>query len=165
MLVLFVFYILKNRGVSVKSIFITINADEITERMNHLSEISVPKWGTMQVSQMLAHCSAFHDIPLGNAFPPRGLLGRLIGPFAKPMFYNEKPLPHNMSTISTIIINDQREFLEEKEKLQQQIVVFQQGDPEKFSRHPHPFFGKLTTEQWGKGIYKHLDHHLKQFGV
>ncbi|MCP1183735.1 DUF1569 domain-containing protein [Paenibacillus sp. 1781tsa1] len=148
-----------------KSIFDTINAAEITERMDQLSENSIPKWGTMQVSQMLAHCSAFHDIPLGNAFPPRGLLGRLIGRFAKPMFYNDKPLPHNMSTIPTIIIDDQRQFMAEKEKLEQQINIFQQGVSEKFSRHPHPFFGKLTAEQWGKGIYKHLDHHLKQFGV
>lgn len=148
-----------------KSIFDTINAAEITERMDQLSENSIPKWGTMQVSQMLAHCSAFHDIPLGNAFPPRGLLGRLIGRFAKPMFYNDKPLPHNMSTIPTIIIDDQRQFMAEKEKLEQQINIFQQGASGKFSRHPHPFFGKLTAEQWGKGIYKHLDHHLKQFGV
>ncbi|MDQ0656975.1 DUF1569 domain-containing protein [Paenibacillus sp. W2I17] len=148
-----------------KSIFDTINAAEITERMDQLSENSIPEWGTMQVSQMLAHCSAFHDIPLGNAFPPRGLLGRLIGRFAKPMFYNDKPLPHNMSTIPTIIIDDQRQFMAEKEKLEQQINIFQQGASEKLSRHPHPFFGKLTAEQWGKGIYKHLDHHLKQFGV
>lgn len=148
-----------------KSIFDTINAAEITERMDQLSENSIPKWGTMQVSQMLAHCSAFHDIPLGNAFPPRGLLGRLIGRFAKPMFYNDKPLPHNMSTIPTIIIDDQRQFMAEKEKLEQQINIFQQGASGKFSSHPHPFFGKLTAEQWGKGIYKHLDHHLKQFGV
>lgn len=148
-----------------KSIFDTINAAEITERMDQLSENSIPKWGTMQVSQMLAHCSAFHDIPLGNAFPPRGLLGRLIGRFAKPMFYNDKPLPHNMSTIPTIIIDDQRQFMAEKEKLEQQINIFQQGASGKFSSHPHPFFGKLTAEQWGKGIYKHSDHHLKQFGV
>ena len=121
-----------------KSIFDTINAAEITERMAQLSEKSIPEWGTMQVSQMLAHCSAFHDIPLGNAFPPRGLLGRLIGRFAKPMFYNDKPLPHNMSTIPTIIIDDQRQFIEEKEKLEQQINIFQQGASDKFSRHPIP---------------------------
>lgn len=121
-----------------KSIFDTINAAEITERMDQLSENSIPKWGTMQVSQMLAHCSAFHDIPLGNAFPPRGLLGRLIGRFAKPMFYNDKPLPHNMSTIPTIIIDDQRHFITEKEKLEQQINIFKQGTSEKFSRHPIP---------------------------
>jgi hypothetical protein len=29
----------------------------------------------------------------------------------------------------------------------------------------HPFFGPMTAEEWGIISYKHLDHHLKQFGV
>ncbi|WP_434751553.1 DUF1569 domain-containing protein [Paenibacillus amylolyticus] len=148
-----------------KSIFEPRHGAEITERIDQLREDFTPLWGTMRVSQMLAHCSAFHDIPLGNTFPPRGLLGRLVGRFAKPMFYNEKPLPHNMSTIPTIVIDDDRVFIAEKEKLKQQINTFQVNGPDQCSQHPHPFFGKLTAEQWGKGIYKHLDHHLKQFGV
>ncbi len=154
-----------DRGASMKSIFETKHASEITDRIDRLREDSTPLWGTMQVSQMLAHCVAFHDIPLGNTFPPRGLLGRLVGRFAKPMFYNEKPLPQNMSTIPTIVIDDDRVFRTEKEKLKQQITTFQVNGSDHCSHHPHPFFGKLTPEQWGKGIYKHLDHHLKQFGV
>lgn len=154
-----------DRGVLMKSIFDTQHAVEITKRIDRLKADSTPQWGTMQVAQMLAHCSAFHDIPLGNSFPPRGLLGRLIGRFAKPMFYNEKPLPQNMSTIPTIIMDDKREFIVEKDKLKQQIATFQVNGPEQCSQHPHPFFGTLTAEQWGIGIYKHLDHHLRQFGV
>ncbi len=154
-----------DRGDSMKSIFETKHAIEITERINRLREESTPQWGTMQVSQMLAHCVAFHDISLGNILPPRGLLGRLIGRFAKPMFYNEKPLPQNMSTIPDILIDNDRVFETEKEKLQQQIANFQVNGSDQCSRYAHPFFGKLTAEQWGKGIYKHLDHHLKQFGV
>lgn len=156
---------MKNRGAPVKSIFNPVHAAAITARIDQLKEDAAPEWGTMQVSQMLAHCSAFHDIPLGNTFPPRGLLGRLVGRFAKPMFYNEKPLPHNMSTIPTIVVDDDRVFGTEKEKLKQQIITFQVNGRAQCSRHPHPFFGKLTAEQWGQGIYKHLDHHLQQFGV
>jgi Protein of unknown function (DUF1569) len=29
----------------------------------------------------------------------------------------------------------------------------------------HPVFGKMTKEQWSKATWKHLDHHLQQFGV
>ena len=79
--------------------------------------------------------------------------------------YNDKTVPHNMSTIPTILIADDREFETEKEKLKQKIITFQNNGPEKCTTHPHPFFGKLTSEQWGKGIYKHLDHHFKQFEV
>lgn len=70
-----------------------------------------------------------------------------------------------MSTIPDILIADPREFETEREQLKGKIIAFQKNGPEKCTTHPHAFFGKLTPEQWGRGLYKHLDHHLKQFGV
>lgn len=147
------------------TIFNHLHAKEIVNRINRLSPNSQPQWGTMNVAQMLAHCSLFQDIAMGISFPPRGWLGRVIGGFVKPIFYNDKPFARNMSTIPTILIKDKRDFGTEKGKLKQKIIIFQQNGPEHCTSYPHPFFGKLTSEQWGKGIYKHLDHHLKQFGV
>ncbi|WP_445429236.1 DUF1569 domain-containing protein [Bacillus atrophaeus] len=146
-----------------KNIFNQLHLEEILNRMDKLSPISKPRWGKMDVAQMLAHCSSFQDIAMGLSFPARGWLGILIGNFVKPIFYNDKPLAQNMSTIPDILIVDEKEF--EKDILKQKIITFQSNGPEKCTTHPHPFFGKLTSEQWGKGIYKHLDHHLKQFGV
>jgi hypothetical protein len=148
-----------------KNIFNQLHSEEILNRIDKLSPNSKPQWGKMDVAQMLAHCSSFQDIAMGHSFPARGWLGILIGNFVKPIFYNDKPLAQNMSTIPTILIEDEKEFETEKEKLKQKIITFQTNGPEKCTTHPHPFFGKLTSEQWGKGIYKHLDHHLKQFGV
>lgn len=146
-----------------KNIFDHMHAEEILKRMDKLSPNSQPQWGKMNVAQMLAHCSAFQDIAMGNSFPPRSWLGIVVGGFAKQIVYNDKALPHNLSTIPSILIADDRDFEAEKEKLKQKIITFQHKGPEKCTTHPHPFFGKLTSEQWGKGIYKHLDHHLKQF--
>ncbi|MBB6670372.1 DUF1569 domain-containing protein [Cohnella nanjingensis] len=148
-----------------ENIYNQLHTAEILNRIENLSPNSKPQWGTMNVAQMLAHCSSFQDIAMGNSFPPRDWIGRLIGRFVKPIVYNDKPAPHNMSTIPTIRIADDRDFETEKERLKQKILTFQSNGPEKCSDHPHPFFGKLTPEQWGKGIYKHLDHHLRQFGV
>ncbi|MFD0696342.1 DUF1569 domain-containing protein [Paenibacillus sp. GCM10027628] len=148
-----------------ENIYNQLHTAEILNRIENLSPNSKPQWGTMNVAQMLAHCSSFQDIAMGNSFPPRDWLGRLIGRFVKPIFYNDKPLPTNVPTDSTILILDDRDFEIEKEKLKQKILTFQSNGPEKCSSHPHPFFGKFTSEQWGKGIYKHLDHHLRQFGV
>lgn len=148
-----------------KNIFNQLHSEEILNRIDKLSPNSKPQWGKMDVAQMLAHCSSFQDIAMGRSFPTRGWLGVLIGNFVKPIFYNDKPLAQNMSTIPTILIVDEKEFETEKEKLKQKIITFQSNGSEKCTTHPHPFFGKLTSEQWGKGIYKHLDHHLKQFGV
>jgi hypothetical protein len=148
-----------------KNIFSQLHTEEILNRIDKLSPNSKPQWGKMDVAQMLAHCSSFQDIAMGKSFSARGWLGILIGNFVKPIFYNDKPLVQNMSTIPTILIVDEKEFETEKEELKQKIITFQNNGPEKCTTHPHPFFGKLTSEQWGKGIYKHLDHHLKQFGV
>ncbi|MGE7113766.1 DUF1569 domain-containing protein [Lysinibacillus sp. NPDC047702] len=148
-----------------KNIFNHMYTAEVLKRIDKLSPNSQPHWGKMDVAQMLAHCSSFQDIAMGNSFPPRSWLGIIVGRFAKQIIYNDKTLPRNMSTIPTILIADDREFETEKEKLKQKIITFQNNGPERCTTHPHPFFGKLTSEQWGKGIYKHLDHHLKQFGV
>ncbi|MCM3781954.1 DUF1569 domain-containing protein [Neobacillus mesonae] len=148
-----------------KNIFNQTDTVEILNRIDKLSPNSRPQWGKMDVAQMLAHCSSFQDIAMGNTFPPRGWLGVLIGRFVKPIFFNDKPPARNMSTIPTILIVEEKEFETEKEKLKQKIITFQNNGPEKCTSHPHSFFGKLTPEQWGKGVYKHLDHHLNQFGV
>ncbi|WP_407534605.1 DinB family protein [Elizabethkingia miricola] len=29
----------------------------------------------------------------------------------------------------------------------------------------HPAFGNISTNEWGIAAYKHMDHHLRQFGV
>ncbi|GGG86248.1 DUF1569 domain-containing protein [Paenibacillus radicis (ex Gao et al. 2016)] len=148
-----------------KNIFDRKHTNEILARINKLDAHSEPHWGKMNVAQMLAHCSAFQDIASGVTFPKRSWLGVVVGGFAKSIVYNDKPLPRNMSTIPTILIADKRDFEKEKELLKQKTDVFQRNGPERCTTYPHPFFGKLTSEQWGICIYKHLDHHLKQFGV
>ena len=30
---------------------------------------------------------------------------------------------------------------------------------------PHPMFGRMTTLQWQRWGWLHMDHHLRQFGV
>nr|WP_154892525.1 DUF1569 domain-containing protein [Paenibacillus xylanexedens] len=147
-----------------KTIFDLSAAKEILGRIDQLEQDVQPGWGRMNAAQMLAHCSSFQDIATGKARSARSLLGIVVGKFAKPIFYNDKPLPRNMSTIPSMMIVDTREFEVEKEKLKQNIMTLQR-EGLKNGAFPHPFFGRITSEEWGKGIYKHLDHHLKQFGV
>jgi Protein of unknown function (DUF1569) len=30
---------------------------------------------------------------------------------------------------------------------------------------PHPVFGAMTARDWNRVLYRHTDHHLRQFGV
>lgn len=135
-----------------ESIYNKLHTAEILSRIENLSPNSKPQWGKMNVAQMLAHCSAFQDIAIGSSFPPRHWLGILIGRFVKSIFYNDKPVPHNMSTIPTILILDDRDFGEEKEILKQKIMNFQSNGPEKCSSHPHPFSGNSLQSNGVKGF-------------
>lgn len=134
-----------------KNIFNQLHLEEILNRIDKLSPISKPQWGKMDVAQMLAHCSSFQDIAMGLSFPARGWLGILIGNFVKPIFYNDKPLAQNMSTIPDILIVDEKDFETEKKILKQKIITFQNNGPEKCTTHPHPFFGNLLLSNGEKG--------------
>jgi len=119
----------------------------------------------MNVSQMLAHCTAALEVAAGEKFPLRMFIGRLIGPFFKSAFTNDRPLKKNTPTDKTFIFTDERDFSKEKLRLLTLIDKFSQGGDAKVTRHPHSFFGNLTADEWSSGMYKHLDHHLRQFGV
>ena len=97
--------------------------------------------------------------------PPSILIGRLIGWFVKPIYTNQKPLSGNSPTDKKLIVSDQRDFLRGQEQLKLCLRQFHEGGEAQCTRHPHPFFGALTPQDWSRGMYKHLDHHLKQFGV
>jgi hypothetical protein len=89
----------------------------------------------------------------------------LIGPFIKPIYSNDKPFSQNNPTDPQLVVSDQRDFLREREQLKVKVRQFHEGGEAKCTRHPHPFFGSLTPQEWGRGMYKHLDHHLRQFGA
>jgi hypothetical protein len=148
-----------------QNLFDTAVYDEIIKRMNSLSPGSKALWGKMNVAQMFAHCKEAFKVPLSEKKMPPIFLGKLLGWLMKAKLYNEEPWKKNLPTAPNFIIKDERDFNVEKEALALLINKFHSAGPSGISKYPHPFFGKLNPEQWGKSMYKHLDHHLKQFGV
>src|ERR1039457_6138331 len=147
-----------------KNLFQSEAVDEVLSRIDTLQSASLGQWGKMDVAQMMAHCSAALDMASGRLNPPRALIGRLFGPFARPIFTNEK-FSRNNPTDQTLVVSDQRDFLREQEQLKQKLRQFHEGGEAACTRHPHPLFGGLTPQEWSRGMYKHLDHHLRQFGA
>jgi hypothetical protein len=147
-----------------KNLYEPDTAKEVISRIDSLQPASQRQWGKMEVAQMLAHCSATMDMASGRLNPPRALIGRLIGPLFKSVLINEKPLGQNAPTDKKLKISDQRDFAREQEKLKQCVRRFHEGGEAGCTRHPHPFFGALLPHEWSRGMYKHLDHHLRQFG-
>lgn len=71
----------------------------------------------------------------------------------------------NSPTVRSLVVADERDFAEERDRLSRLIDKFAAGGPAGCTRNPHTFFGKMTPDQWAILTYKHLDHHLRQFGV
>jgi hypothetical protein len=140
-------------------------ADEVLLRIDKLQPASQRQWGKMNVAQMMAHCSATLDMASGRLNPPRMLVGRLIGPLFKSVFTNEKPFSKNGPTNKKLVISDERDFRHEQEQLRLKVRQFHEGGEAQCTRHPHPFFGSLVPQEWSRLMYKHMDHHLRQFGA
>jgi hypothetical protein len=148
-----------------KNLFDQAAYAEITSRVNALTPQSQRQWGKMDVAQMFAHCKEAFKVPLSDKKMPRMFIGLLMGWMFKKKLYNDEPWKRNLPTAPNFIIKDKRDFEKEKQELMALINQFHNGGPDKVGRFPHPMFGSFTTEQWGKSMYKHLDHHLMQFGV
>jgi hypothetical protein len=148
-----------------KNLFERETVDEILSRIDRLQPATSRQWGKMNVAQMLAHCSAAMDMATGSLNLPRVFIGRVFGPFVKPMYTNEKPFSKNSPTAKELVVCNPCDFLREQEQLREKVRQFHEGGEAKCTRHPHPFFGELTPQDWSRGMYKHLDHHLRQFGA
>ena len=148
-----------------KTLFEKESADEVLARIDSLQPATQRQWGKMDVAQMMAHCSAALDMASGKLVLSRLLIGRILGRLVRPIYSNEKPFSKSSPTDPKLVVGDPRDFQREREQLKLKVREFQQGGEEKCTRHPHPFFGSLTPYEWGRGMYKHLDHHLRQFGA
>ncbi|MFZ1527660.1 MAG: DUF1569 domain-containing protein [Ferruginibacter sp.] len=137
----------------------------ISERINRLSPSSARQWGKMNVAQMMAHCRVAFDYPISNEPAPRMFMGYLVGWIIKPKIFNDEPFRKNLPTAPVLKFANERDFESEKSGLLKNIETFYSMGPGNAGKYPHPMFGSLTAEQWGKFMYKHLDHHLQQFGV
>ena len=135
------------------------------ERLDALRPENERRWGKMNVSQALAHCAAGMEMAMGERCPPRSLFGRLIGPMFKSIYSNEKPFPPNSPTDKSLVVSNQPEFAGEQVRLRGLIERFSAAGAPGCTTHPHCFFGRLTPQEWAIGMYKHLDHHLRQFGA
>ena len=148
-----------------KNLFEKETVDEVIGRIDSLQPAVQRQWGKMDVAQMMAHCSAALDMASGKINPPRMLIGRVLGPLVKPIYTNEKPFAQNNPTEKRLVVSDSRDFSREREHLKDCLREFLEGGETKCTRHPHPFFGSLTPQEWSRGMYKHMDHHLRQFGA
>ena len=149
-----------------KNIFETKETEAVINRINRLSPTTKPKWGKMSADQMLAHCNVTYEMTYEDKHPkPNGFTKFMLKVFVKNAVVGDKPYKKNSRTAPQFIISDAKHFVEEKARLIDYINKTQGLGAAHFDGKVSHSFGGLTTQEWNNMFYKHLDHHLNQFGV
>jgi hypothetical protein len=123
------------------------------------------QWGKMTIGQMLAHCQQPLRVALGELPLKRSLVGLLFGRLAKKKLLSPAPWKPGMPTAPEFRIADARDFARERTALRELVRRFGESGPAALTKLPHPFFGPLTVDEWQALQWRHLDHHLRQFGA
>jgi hypothetical protein len=140
------------------------HGDPILARVEALRPDAERRWGKMTVAQMLAHCSIAVEAANGDRPMRQAFLGKLLTPFVRSSFVGPKPYSRGSPTGPPLRVKDPRDFATEKTRLLSALRRLREAGPDAAARHPHGFVGKMTGEEWGRVQWKHLDHHLRQFG-
>lgn len=141
-------------------------SDALIARINQLTPESKPLWGKMSVDKMLAHSCVTYEYVYDNNHPkPNVLLRFILKTFLKNTVTSETPYKHNSGTGPDFIIKDDKNFEVEKSRLIGYIEKTQSLGAQYFEGRESHSFGALTAQDWNNMFYKHLDHHLRQFGV
>jgi Protein of unknown function (DUF1569) len=140
---------------------------EIRLRLESLTTAHSRQWGTMTLHGMICHLADAFRLPLGekSASPSRPPLPRALYKWAAlrlPMKWPKGvPTRPEMEqglggTIPADFDTDRKELLVLIERF---TTSLQEEIP------PHPIFGPMTSHEWLRWGYLHVDHHLRQFGA
>jgi hypothetical protein len=145
------------------SIFTKAENEAVIERINSLTPDSKALWGKMTVDQMCKHCSSAINVAFDKQDVKVNFLMRLLGKMLKNKVFNGE-FKKNSPTAKEFIFTNHFDLELAKKEFAESFSQFAEGH-ESIKVMDHPFWGKMTYEDWDKLMWKHVDHHLKQFGV
>ena len=148
-----------------KTLFDAETRDELFDRLAKLSPDSERKWGKMSPSQMMEHVARALEMGMSDKPVKQMVVGKLLSWMFRKEFLGEQPFKPDRPTGKNFIITDDPDFESTRERLSAVIAKFHDLGESGTDGNVHGFFGPLTGKQWGETQYKHVDHHLRQFGV
>ncbi len=149
-----------------KNVFKKEVTEELISRINALNADSKGNWGKMSVGQMLGHCNVTYEMLFTDKHPrPKGLKKWLVKVLIKPMVCGPKPYKKDNPTNPAFKMTSGRDFEVEKNRLIEFLNKTQALGESHFDGKESHSFGPLTITEWNTLFYKHLNHHLTQFGV
>ena len=152
------------KQLNMKSIFNQTDNQKIINRINQLTPESTAQWGKMNVSQMLKHCNDATIVAFNEKELKVNFIFKLMGSLMRNSILNAPEFAKNSPTAKEFKYQENFDFETIKNELISNFSRFQEGE-QAITCKNHPFWGKMTTEDWNKLMWKHVDHHLKQFGA
>ena len=138
----------------------------VIERINKLTENTKAHWGKMNSAQMLTHCNVAYEMHYEHTHKkPNFLVGFMLKLFVKSIVTSGKAYKKNNRTAPQMLITENKDFEIEKRRLIAYIEKVKELGESYFDGKESFSFGNLNKEEWNNLFYKHLDHHLTQFGV
>jgi hypothetical protein len=148
-----------------KSVWDAEAARELRERVGRLSAERRAAWGRMSAAQVVCHLADSLKMALGELqVAPKNLPIRY--PPLKQVIIYLAPFPKNAPTAPDLVARPPRAWDEDVRDLRSLLDrVSARGTDAQATWPAHPAFGRLSRRAWGVLIYRHVDHHLRQFGV
>jgi hypothetical protein len=146
-----------------KSVFNTTDRSEIIQRISQINENSEALWGKMTAAQMLVHCQAPIKVGIGELKLSSNLIFMILGPIIKKKLMKEEPFEKHLPTHKNFIVKYDPVLEAERQKLIDLVNQLNEKKDQLVSKHP--IFGKMDAAHWDALNWKHLDHHLRQFGA
>lgn len=138
---------------------------ELLRRVSTLTPESAPQWGRMNASEMLAHVVSGMRMGLGEIEVKRrrSIFGRWP---LKYLFVYWLPLPKGAPAPRELVTRgSQHDWEANLAALHASMDVIARRDRETVPWPAHHFFGPLSPKAWAALGWRHLDHHLRQFGA
>jgi Protein of unknown function (DUF1569) len=148
-----------------ETLFDPVSYREVLRRVESIQSDSPRQWGKMTVAQMLEHAARTLEIAAGKKELKQAFLGKMIGWIFWKGFVGPKPFQRNVPSLPDFVVQGEPDFGATKEKLKTLLGEFHALDEQGCDRNIHGFFGRMTSEEWGVTQYKHMEHHLRQFGA
>lgn len=148
-----------------KSLFDKIESERLIQRSGNIFSETKPLWGSMNSAEMFYHCNFTNKQILSGNLKKRRSSRREIALKIFALYLK----PHFPKNVRGLKRNDAKGKVSladfEKEKIEFARITRQFCQHKNEIMVMHPIFGNLSQSEWGKAIWKHLDHHLRQFGV
>ena len=136
----------------------------ICERVAAVAGDSAPRWGSMDAAAMLNHLRRSARMALGD-LPVACKAKRAFQVFPlKHLILHVVPFPKGAPTAPELLSADRAAVDEMRAELLSLIERIAAG-PREGDGPVHPLMGRLSYREWGVATYKHVDHHLRQFGA